>query len=178
MDARAHSVGKWRLLISGVRPVEWFLFFVGALCGVAAVVLFAVLWWPPPRAQLTVTAPISEQQKQVEQIYRQYIESRNRADVVGMRALTCSTPSGNVAKGLEILESGDSLPVRVDRVEGFVNYSEIGVGKVRIDGVHRVSALTDEGRALLKSQEDGDGFQTGKATLVNEGGWKMCGGAV
>lgn len=162
-----------------VRPVVWFLLFVGVLCGVAAVVLFAVLWWPPPRAQLTVTAPISEQQKQVEQVYRQYIESRNRADVAGMRALTCSTPSGHVAKGLEILESGDSLPIRVDRIEGFVNYSETGLNKVRIDGVYRVSALTEEGRESLKAlPENTDGFQAAKATLVDEGGWKMCGGVV
>ncbi|SIE37141.1 hypothetical protein [Mycobacteroides abscessus] len=178
MDARAHNVGDWRLLISGVRPLVWFLLFVGVLCGVAAVVLVTVLWWPPPRAQLTVTAPISEQQKQVERVYRRYVESRDRGDVAGMRALTCSTPSGNVAKSLEILESGDSLPVRVDRVEGFVNFSETGVGKVRIDAVYRVSPLTDEGRESLKTLEDTDGFQTGEATLVDEGGWKMCGGSV
>ncbi|WP_165611119.1 hypothetical protein [Mycolicibacterium conceptionense] len=151
------------------------LWALSVICFLAAGVLLAVSLWPAPRAELTETPQPSAEQLQVQQIVTDWIEAAERGDVETVRRLTCSEPTGTIARDFnEYITDPNGYGVeRHTHIDGFFRYTKTRDG-AQIDVMHRDIGLTDLGRQHAATAANNVFGET--YVLVNEDGQlKVCG---
>ena len=158
------------------RVLRGALWSVASVCFVAAAAVLAVSLWPAPRAGLTETPRPSAEQLQVQQIVTDWIEAAEKGDVDTVRRLTCSDPTGTIARDFnEYITDPNGYGVeRHTHIDGFFRYAKTRNG-AQIDIMHRDIGLTDKGREHAAAAANNVFGET--YVLVNEDGQlKLCGG--
>ncbi|SUA31520.1 Uncharacterised protein [Mycolicibacterium fortuitum] len=164
-----------------IRPPQRHRVLHGALWTIAvlglltAAVVMAVTLWPATRAELTETPQPSAEQLQAEQIVTDWIEAAERGDVETVRRLTCSNPTGTIARDFnEYITDPSGYGVeRHTHIDGFFRYAKTRDG-AQIDMMHRDIGLTDKGREHAAAAANNFFGET--YVLVNEDGQlKVCG---
>lgn len=159
----------------GDQVLRGALWAVGAMSLVAAVVVLCLTFWPAPRAGLTATPQPSADQVRAQDVVTRFFQAAEAKDVAAVRALTCSDPSGLVARDLKEIEYPTGYDVLAQtHIDAFLRYTPTRDG-AQIDIMYREVGLTPKGQADAEQAANNYFGQT--YVLVNEGGsLKLCGG--